>query len=79
MALDVAKILSELKAQRQDLEAAIATLERRTPRRASRKQRKSPGGPPPNPELPPAAGGAAQVACTFGTTRFRRATPKEPS
>jgi hypothetical protein len=82
--LDVAKILSELNKQREELEGAIAALEGARARLSPGKRGKpkppgSGGGQPPTPEIPPGSGGAAQVACTFGTTRSRRETPREPS
>ena len=61
--LDLAQILSELEKEREVLEDALKSKS---------------DGPPPNPDLPPGAGGAAQLA-SIGTTRSRRETNREPS
>ena len=70
--MDIAAILLELEAEREKLQDAIEGL--------SRMIRESPesGGPPPNPNLPPAMGGAAELA-GVRSTRSRRETRREPS
>ena len=73
--MDIAEILSQLKAQREALQDAIDCLSRMTPPGPGG----SSGGPPPNQGgQPPNAGGAAQLA-GIGTTRSRRETRREPS
>ena len=67
--LDLAKILAELKQERDQLAEAIGNLERMPGK--SRRGSKPPGrgGPPPQSNLPPCAGDTAAV-----TTR----APSEP-
>jgi hypothetical protein len=54
--MDIAKILEELRPEREQMDEVIANLERLGPsKRRGRPQRPWPNNPPPDPPLPPGA------------------------
>ena len=81
MALDLKQIVSQLKEERDQLEAAILNLELMESEQRGRVHRgpkpPSGGGAPPSPSRPPGSGTPAFAGCV-GPTRPRRETNRGP-